>query len=102
MTNFLATYLKLYAVDSFVSTEHYSLISNRTCYWSNSAINKANALLKWCPFAVDSIGKCLFIQPHKIEFRQQMTETAVHVIDNLSVQKRTTQNLNKLTYSIEN
>ena len=60
-------YLKLYAMCSFVATEHNPLTIDRSCYWSCCSIYEAPALLKRSSFAMYNFRKQSSVEPYEIQ-----------------------------------
>ena len=80
---FYIPYLKFNAVDSFVTTVHNILVSNRPGNTSGSSIYKSPALVQRCSFAVYCISKDGRIQPCQIQRSEQMVKASIYVINYL-------------------
>lgn len=58
-----------------MSAVHNSLISCRSCDWSNSAVNEAPALLKCSTFRMNGSRESCRIKPHEIQWLKQVMES---------------------------
>ena len=76
-------YLKIDAVDSFVSTEHDLLVSKGPENRTDSPIDKGPALLQCCTRSMDGCRKFLWIDPFEVKGIKKVLKLPMNITENL-------------------